>query len=286
MKILEMVRLKPDATTIRCAAMAIAALSLAGTAWAQQAGPRADASAKRRYEIKVMEGVLVGAVKHGAEQVGRQLQPQLVLMTGFARARGFVLDGYGVFFDVEIPGMRETPIWTMRILEQDMVAARRTLERLLQQVQMVGDPQTKASLDQGLRQLRAQVDRTSRSQAPASQARMVTGAEIPEGSAAAAAQSAPAPMPAPSVQDPGMLYTESVKSSIVDAMLDHGSPLAIQPDEWLTVAARDGEGPLTPLENYDAVTFIFRIKGSDLAAFRAGSVSREEAQKRVEVRQF
>lgn len=267
------------------AAFVIAVLSLAATVRAQQAASGVDASAKRRYEIKVMEGVLVGAVKHGAEQVGRQLQPQLVLMTGFARARGFVLDGYGVFFDVEIPGMRETPIWTMRVLEQDMVAARRTLERLLQQVQMVGDPQTKASLDQGLRQLRAQVDRTSQAQAPANPARMVAGAEISE-SAGAAVQPVPAPMAPPVAQDPGMLYTESVKSTIIDAMLDHGAPLGIQPDEWLTVAARDGEGPLTPLENYDAVTFIFRIKGSDLTAFRGGSISREEAQKRVEVRQF
>jgi hypothetical protein len=276
-------RIQMQTRMFKQAAFVIAVLALAGTAWAQQADSRTDTGAKRRYEIKVMEGVLVGAVKHGAEQVGRQLQPQLVLMTGFARARGFALDGYGVFFDVEIPGMRETPIWTMRILEQDMMAARRTLERLLQQVQMVGDPQTKQSLDQGLRQLQAQVTRTSQSQAPAGQ-RMVTGADIPEGTAAA--QSAPAPMPAPAVQDPGMLYTESVKSAIIDAMLDHGWPLAVQPDHWLTVAARDGEGPLTPLENYDAVTFIFRIKGNDLAAFRAGSISREEAQKRVEVRQF
>jgi hypothetical protein len=268
------------------AAMAIAVLSLAGTVGAQQPASPVDNNAKRRYQIKLMEGVLVGAVRHGAEQVGRQLQPQLVLMTGFARARGFVLEGYGVFFDVEIPGMRETPIWTMRVLEQDMVAARRTLERLIQQVQTVGDPQTKQSLDQGLRQLQAQVTRTSQSQAPASQARMVTGADVSE-TAGVAAQQAPAPMAAPpAVQDPGMLYTESVKSAIIDAMLDHGAPLGMQPDEWLTVAARDGEGPLTPLENYDAATFIFRIKGSDLAAYRAGGMSREEAQKRVEVRQF
>jgi hypothetical protein len=267
------------------AAVAIAVVSLAGTIEAQQPASPVDSAAKRRYQIKVMEGVLVGAVKHGAEQVGRQLQPQVVLMTGFARARGFVLEGYGVFFDVEIPGMRETPIWTMRVLEQDMIAARRTLERLLQQVQMVGDPQTKQSLDQGLRQLQAQVTRTSQSQAPASQARMVTGADVAE-NAGAAGQQAPAPMAAPAMQDPGMLYTESVKSTIIDAMLDHGAPLGIQPDEWLTVAARDGEGPLTPLENYDAATFIFRIKGSDLVAFRAGGISRDEAQKRVEVRQF
>jgi hypothetical protein len=268
-------------------ALAIAVLLLAGAVEAQQTASRADNGAKRRYQIKVMEGVLVGAVKHGAEQVGRQLQPQVVLMTGFARARGFVLEGYGVFFDVEIPGMRETPIWTMRVLEQDMIAARRTLERLLQQVQMVGDPQTKQSLDQGLRQLQAQVTRTSQSQGPASQARMVAGADVAENTGVAAQQqAAPAPLPAPAPEDPGMLYTESVKTAIIDAMLDHGAPLGIQPDEWLTVAARDGEGPLTPLENYDAATFIFRIKGSDLTAYRAGGISREEAQKRVEVRQF
>jgi hypothetical protein len=279
MKILEWVRLKPDATMIRDAAFALAALALAGTAAAQPVA--ADGAAKRRYEIKVMEGVLVGAVRHGAEQVSRQLQPQLVLMTGFARARGFVLDGYGVFFDVEIPGMRETPVWTMRVLEQDMIAARRTLERLLQQVQTIGDQQTKASLDQGLRQLQAQVTRTSQYQGSRNESRTVAGAALPEGAEVTAQQAAPPP-----VQDPGMLYTESVKSAIVAAMLDHGAPLAIQPEEWLTVAARDGEGPLTPLENYDAVTFIFRIRGSDLAAFRADRITREEAQKRVEVRQF
>jgi hypothetical protein len=273
-------------TMFKYSALAIAVLLLGGAVEAQQPASPVDTSAKRRYQIKVMEGVLVGAVKHGAEQVGRQLQPQVVLMTGFARARGFVLEAYGVFFDVEIPGMRETPIWTMRVLEQDMIAARRTLDRLLQQVQMVGDPQTKQSLDQGLRQLQAQVTRTSQSQGPASQARMVAGADVSENTDVAAQQEAPAPLPAPAPQDPGMLYTESVKTAIIDAMLDHGTPLGIRPDEWLTVAARDGEGPLTPLENYDAATFIFRIKGSDLTAYRAGGISREEAQKRVDVRQF
>jgi hypothetical protein len=62
--------------------------------------------------------------------------------------------------------------------------------------------------------------------------------------------------------------------------------MGIGADEWLTVAARDAEGPLNPSEPYDAVTIVLRIKGSDLAAFRAERLTREEARKRVEVREI
>jgi hypothetical protein len=274
------------------AVLTVAALAVALSALAQTAAPqpRTDPLAKRRYQMKMMEGVLVGAVRHGAEQVGQQLQPQMVLMSGLARARGFLLESYGVFFDVEIPAMRESVVWTMRTLEQDMAATRRTLEQLRRTAQNVNDPQMKAALDQGLRLLEAQVA-PGRRQTRAD-TRTVAGADLAEPvsqqtpSAQAPAQQPVAQAPVAEMQDPNVLYTEAVKAAIIDAMLDHGSPLAIQPDEWLTVAARDGEGPLTPVENYDAVTFIFRIKGSDLSAFRADRITREEAQKRVEVRQF
>ncbi len=35
------------------------------------------------------------------------------------RARGFVLDGYGVFFDVEIPDMNQSVIWSMMNVQRD-----------------------------------------------------------------------------------------------------------------------------------------------------------------------
>jgi hypothetical protein len=55
------------------------------------------------------------------------------------------------------------------------------------------------------------------------------------------------------------------------------------------VAARDNEGrdtlaPQDPLE--EVVTMIYRIKGADLIAYRAGQISRDEARKRVQVSQF
>lgn len=264
--------------------IALTALVVASSAWAQPAAAQVDPSPKRLYQIKVMEGALVGAVSHGAQQAARQLQPvtqNMMLLTGMARARGFVLEGYGVFFDVEIPGIRESALWTGRMLEQEMVAARRIVDQLRLEIQRLADPQAKAALDQGLRRLEARM-------APARQrggdARTVADAGVAE--AAPASPPAPPAASAPVIEDPGALYTESVKAAIINAMLDYGPPMTLQPEEWLSVAARDGEGPLTPLENYDAVTFIFRIKGSDLAAFRADRITREEAQKRVEVRQF
>jgi hypothetical protein len=68
-----------------------------------------DQQVQARYNIIVMERVLEGAVAHGADQVRRhvrRLMPDLVLLTGEAQARGFRLDGYGVFFDVSVPGVR------------------------------------------------------------------------------------------------------------------------------------------------------------------------------------
>jgi hypothetical protein len=58
------------------------------------------------------------------------------------------------------------------------------------------------------------------------------------------------------------------------------------PDEWLTVAARDGAGPIGPGQIYETITMVLRVKGSDVADFRAGRISIEELRKKVEVREF
>src|SRR5207244_3500061 len=59
-----------------------------------------------RYQIGQIERLLEGAVEHGATVIRDRLQammPADMLLTENARARGFRLDGYGVFFDVEVP---------------------------------------------------------------------------------------------------------------------------------------------------------------------------------------
>ena len=57
----------------------------------------------RRDQIGVMEGVLSAAVRLGASQIAREMQasgPGPAILVGQPRARGFILDGYGVFFNV------------------------------------------------------------------------------------------------------------------------------------------------------------------------------------------
>jgi hypothetical protein len=94
------------------------------------------------------------------------------------------------------------------------------------------------------------------------------------------------------LQDPNAVnraYTESVQKALIDAMLDYGQPMAIAPDEYLTIAARDNmqRDTLAPPDPYEeVVTFLYRLRGSDLAAYRAGQIDRDEVKKRVQIREF
>jgi hypothetical protein len=89
-----------------------------------------------------------------------------------------------------------------------------------------------------------------------------------------------------SVMDTGQKYRDQVKLELTDAMLDFTKNLELKPDEWLSVAARGSDGALTPGEILQLTTVVLRIKGSDLADYLAGRLTREEARKKVEVRQF
>ena len=79
----------------------------------------------------------------------------------------------------------------------------------------------------------------------------------------------------------------AINNALMDAMLDHASSLGIGSGEWLTVAARrnDDRPRLAPVDS-DAGTVIIRVQGSDLAAYLARQIAREEALKRIEVRVF
>jgi hypothetical protein len=57
----------------------------------------------RRDNITIMEGVLASAVGTGGRRVQADNPGVTLVPTGQPRARGFVLESYGVFFDVEIP---------------------------------------------------------------------------------------------------------------------------------------------------------------------------------------
>ena len=99
------------------------------------------------------------------------------------------------------------------------------------------------------------------------------------------------PQPAPyvdqAVSDLDEVYTREVKNAIIDSMIQKSAALRIGPEEWLTVTARDNAqpDPSLPSDYSEFHTVIFRIKGSDLAAFHERRISLEEARKRVTMRQ-
>jgi hypothetical protein len=251
--------------------------------------PTAADTKQMRYQIGQMERVLEGAVEHGVANIRDRLQaigPTELLISENARARGFRLDGYGIFFDVVVPSFDTTVLWSIRTLDQNQLGLDSALKTLEAFIKKAGD----ADLDQALRRIELQIDplliaRTAQPQATASA--VSTGAREAVGSVAAATTDASKPAPDPILANPDQAYRTEVTRALMEALLDHSSSLGIDPAEWLTIAARrNDERPRLAPADSDAQTFIIRLRGSDLTAFLARQISREEAFKRIEVRVF
>ena len=217
--------------------------------------PTADQQ-RRIDKIFVMEGTLTSSVKLAAKQVSdevRSINPSATLFSGDARAKGFVLDGYGVFFFVEIPALDLSVMLTVETFERE---AQKRLE-----AQLGPRPEQRVS--------------NARQDAPS--------AAVPSSGLPASANDM---LRSVTNGDPGQKYRDAVKLALIDAMLDNSKNLALQPDEWLSVAARGSEAGLLTNEILQLRTVVLRVKGSDLADFLAGRLTQEEARLKVEVRQF
>jgi hypothetical protein len=293
----------------------LALLGAVATASAQTVGRTVAEQKQSRYQIGVMERVLEGAVEHGVTTIRDQLQtigPTEMLISENARARGFRLEGYGVFFDVLVPSFNTSTLWATQTLDRNDLGLESALRTLQAHVRGDADP----NLQQALKRIELQIapyaalgDSAAR---PGGQARNASGsaaattadtvdappaAGTPAATATAAAMSQPAPAPLPSLAannaaesvltDPDAAYRKEVVEALMDAMLDHSSALGIGASEWLTVAARrNDERPRLAPADTDARTFVIRLKGADLAAFLARQISKEEALQRFEVRVF
>jgi hypothetical protein len=292
--------------------MPLAALqSATPTAQSATAPTRPIDRSMLRHQIYVMEGALARAVEFGAQQLNREMRsvvPDVFMLAGDAQARGVYLDGYGIFFDVQVPIMRQSMMWSLRMmLEKDEAGVRTALEQLRQVVQTPGlDPRTRATAEGALKRLELQfTPMTPGSLGPAvsGPGQTVSSGAPTSPSLPAATSVAPMTMNVPPsddrpaaismeklwIKDPNKAYTEAVQHAIIDAMIDWSAPMVIGPDEYLTVAARDNEprdslAPQNPME--ETVTLLYQIKGSDLAAYRSGGIDRERARSRVSVREF
>jgi hypothetical protein len=258
--------------------------------------PPAKADVERlRHHIYVMEGALARAVELGAKTLNQQIRevaPDVFLLSGEARARGVYLEDYGVFFDVEVPTMRQSMMWSLRMmLDRDITGAQAAAGDLRRYLQGVTDPATRASLEAALRRLEQQAMSTGAMLRPPAQPAGQVGAAVQLPQSPAAPTPAPASTERAWVKDPNRAYTEAVQRALIDAMIDYSMPMVstIGPNQWLTVAARDNEprdtlAPQDPFE--EVVTVLLRIKGSDLIEYRAGRIDQNEIRKRVRVSQF
>ncbi len=242
-----------------------------------------------RYQIGQMERLLEGAVEHGATVIRDHLQavmPADMLLTENARARGFRLDGYGVFFDVEVPSLEGTLPWSFRTLDQNdlgLDAALRTLRAYVQ------SPGTDSNVQQALKRVELQVSpMTSLATDPSSATAVQTGASAPDPAAGAASTAGTVARPAddPVLNNPDEAYRTEIREALIDAMLEHSRSLAVGPDEWLTVAARRSDARPRLGIDTDAGTVVLSVRGSDLTAFLGGQLSPQDARNRIQVRVF
>ncbi len=283
----------------------LAAMTAASPVAGQEPGKPIDMD-EMRHHIYVMEGALARAVDYGAKKLNREIldvMPGVFMLAGDAQARGVYLDGYGVFFDVQVPMLRQSMIWSLRMmLDQDEAATQVAITDIRKHLQGITDPATRASLERSLKQLEVQAAGSAALPRTTGNSRrdpiVTPGLMLPDrggvgaatvSSVAAARSEAPTVAAKSYPQDPNRAYTEAVTRALVDAMLTYSAPLTIGPDQWLTVAARDNEprdtlAPQDPFE--EVVTMIYRIKGSDLLAYRSGKIDKDEARKRVQLGQF
>ena len=257
---------------------------------AQSRQPVDRAIQDQRYQIGVVERVLEQAVEHGAAKTRDRMQavmpPADMLLSANARVRGFRQEGYGVFFDVEVPDLDTSFPWSFRMLDQSGLGLDSALQELRSLVAKARD----TNAEQALKRIELQVapmpinsmtaPRLAGATNQASPGRSVTG------SAASVADALPA-APDPILDNPAEAYRAEIREALIDAMLQHSRGLNIAANEWLHIAAKrnDDRARLAPV-NTDDATMHIRVRGADLTAFLGGQITREEALQRIEVKMF
>ena len=260
------------------------ALSVAVPA-ASQAQSSSQAEQKR---IQVMEGVLTRAGVIAAEHIAnalQQLDPSMTVFIGdrSARARGFVLDGYGVFFDVEVPELRGAVVWSQITQQRDiqMGQALNTLKRALQEMP---DGQSRQQALAAIRMLDLHAGPVQQQVPnlgpPADPAMPVNAGAVTAATTPTAAAPADVANLAALLRDPNREYRDTVQRELTDVMLTYGSPMDLGPDDWLCVAARVAEA------GQRGQTLMLRVKGSDLTIYAADKTRRDEIRGKVEVRVY
>jgi hypothetical protein len=267
-----------------CATVLVAT---AGTASAQVRASEA-AQIRSRQQIATMETVLQQAVFSGAQNVITQVRNILNVNAppriGTPRASGFRLDGVGVVFYVSVPAFEVPMMWDVMVRDAQYKNALMNIQRARNAVNGMPPGPERARQEQLVAQMETELALGNlRPVQPSREAGISAASLAPVGIAGASVSSVDQKV----VDDPESAYTREVKAALIDAMLKHSQALGIGPEDKLVVVARDGvpNNPQFPADAIDSPTWIMSVKGSVLAAFRAQTISEEEAVKQVEVKE-
>jgi hypothetical protein len=167
--------------------------------------------------MRQMENVLERAVQHAADMMRRRLQavtPDVLALAGAPRAQGFRIDGYGLFFSVEVPRLSESVNWALRVLSQD------SDERVLASLQKVAtaeeDPVLRADLERAMRTIQmrlATIGGAAPGTTPASTATAAASRRMSTASPVSSAATAAAP---PTTASGGPASVASASMSAAD----------------------------------------------------------------------
>ena len=239
-----------------------------------------------RFQIAMMETALEQAVQLGATNINMQVQtvaPDMVFLSGAPRARGFRLRDYGVFFDVAVPVMRPSLSWTFQVLRRNDNAAALALSSLRRRVASVGDPLLRQELERDVRRVERELpvmtaamavtDAPKESDPGKPGSRVVSDQSERQGSS-----------PSPVLEDPSQVYSDAVRSALLNAMLQYSGSISLAPNEWLTIAVRNQEASRRQsLDPFGSAVTVLRVRGSDLAAFHSNQITADVARSRIEV---
>jgi hypothetical protein len=248
---------------------------------AQTARPASKAPAARaagaeregsRLQMTIMEDAFQRAVEAAHGRALDALQenagmPAMFSLDGNARARAFRIEGYGVFFDVDLPPIPRSVEWSFRVLDTGAVLVP-DIDQLQQQLARLNDPRVTRVFDPIIRSMRTKV-----SGSPTAVAARAGDGEPPLVQGRSAVST-----------DPFGAYVGELKNTLVQIILEYGPTIQMGADDWLHVAAREVSPKLLPGNPTDA-TITLRIKAADLAALKAGRVTPEEAARRIQVKE-
>ena len=269
------------ATLKRIIAVCVMVLGAAGAAAAQVSASQAE-RIHLRQQMATMELLLRQAVQHGGDMVYAQFKaafPDRPRFSEQPRVTGIMLPDYGPVFTVDVPEFQVPVLWEVVMREAQLRSATAELQRMKAQWNGMAPGLQRDRLAGAISQLEHQLGLGSRG-FEAGRGGLNADPLVPAGISGGVI------LDQKSVDDPVTAYSREVKAALVEAMLA-SSQLTIGPDEWLTVVARSGVANNQQAlgDAVDISKGLIRVKGSVLAAFRAGTISKEEALKQVEVKQ-